>query len=49
MRCSSMTTLNLSNLEIPGTLPVVGAECARKLLDPNLPSNALIDLASDRD
>lgn len=27
----------------PGTLPVVGVDSARKALDPNLPSNALID------
>ncbi|MEG3846828.1 ester cyclase [Microcoleus sp. herbarium19] len=27
----------------PGTLPVVGVDSARKTLDPNLPSNALID------
>ncbi|PSB44808.1 hypothetical protein C7B80_19490, partial [Cyanosarcina cf. burmensis CCALA 770] len=33
----------------PGTLPVVGVESARKVLDPSLPSNALIDRASDRD
>jgi carboxymethylenebutenolidase len=33
----------------PGTLPVVGVESARKLLDPKLPSNALIKRASDRD
>jgi carboxymethylenebutenolidase len=33
----------------PGTLPVVGADSARKVLDPSLPSNALIDRASDRD
>jgi carboxymethylenebutenolidase len=29
----------------PGTLPVVGVESARKALDPNLPSNALIHRA----
>jgi carboxymethylenebutenolidase len=33
----------------PGTLPVVGVESARKAIDPNLPSNALIDRANDRD
>jgi carboxymethylenebutenolidase len=33
----------------PGTLPVVGVDSARKVLDPNLPSNALIDRAGDRD
>jgi carboxymethylenebutenolidase len=27
----------------PGTLPVVGVESARKAIDPNLPSNTLID------
>ncbi|PSB59369.1 ester cyclase [Chamaesiphon polymorphus] len=27
----------------PGTLPVMGVDSARKALDPNLPSNALID------
>jgi carboxymethylenebutenolidase len=27
----------------PGTLPVVGVDSARKALDPNLPSNTLID------
>jgi carboxymethylenebutenolidase len=27
----------------PSTLPVVGADSARKLLDPNLPSNALVE------
>lgn len=32
----------------PGTLPVVGVDSARKVLDPSLPSNALIDRASDR-
>jgi carboxymethylenebutenolidase len=32
----------------PGTLPVVGVDSARKALDPNLPSNALIERASDR-
>ena len=32
----------------PDTLPVVGVESARKLLDPNLPSNALIDRWCDR-
>jgi carboxymethylenebutenolidase len=32
----------------PGTLPVVGIDSARKAIDPNLPSNALIDRASDR-
>ncbi|WGV25815.1 nuclear transport factor 2 family protein [Halotia branconii] len=30
----------------PSTLPVVGVDSARKALDPNLPSNALIDRAS---
>lgn len=33
----------------PVTLPVVGVDSARKVLDPGLPSNALIDRASDRD
>ncbi|MCC3438421.1 MAG: ester cyclase [Microcoleus sp. PH2017_40_RAT_O_B] len=33
----------------PGTLPVVGVDSARKLLNPSLPSNALIDRAGDRD
>ena len=33
----------------PVTLPVVGVDSARKVLDPSLPSNALIDRASDRD
>jgi carboxymethylenebutenolidase len=27
----------------PGTLPVVGVDSARKAIDPNLPSNTLID------
>ncbi|MEH2178286.1 ester cyclase [Nostoc sp.] len=31
----------------PGTLPVVGVDSARKAINPNLPSNALIDIASD--
>jgi carboxymethylenebutenolidase len=31
----------------PGTLPVVGVDSARKVLDPSLPSNALIDRAND--
>jgi carboxymethylenebutenolidase len=30
----------------PGTLPFVGVDSARKVLDPSLPSNALIDRAS---
>jgi carboxymethylenebutenolidase len=33
----------------PGTLPVVGIDSARKAINPNLPSNALIDRASDGD
>ncbi|MEH2271031.1 MAG: nuclear transport factor 2 family protein [Nostoc sp.] len=33
----------------PSRLPVVGIDSARKAINPNLPSNALIDLASDRD
>ncbi|MDZ4876751.1 MAG: hypothetical protein CLLPBCKN_006186 [Chroococcidiopsis cubana SAG 39.79] len=33
----------------PSTLPVVGVDSARKVLDPSLPSNALIGRASDRD
>lgn len=33
----------------PGTLPIVGVDSARKAIDPNLPSNTLIDRASDRD
>jgi carboxymethylenebutenolidase len=33
----------------PSTLPVVGAVSARKVLNPSLPSNALIDRAGDRD
>ena len=32
----------------PDTLPVVGIESARKVLDPNLPSNRLITRASQR-
>jgi carboxymethylenebutenolidase len=40
-----LVQLGLLNL---GTLPVVGVESARKALDPNLPSNALIERASDR-
>jgi carboxymethylenebutenolidase len=32
----------------PSTLPVVGVDSARKVLDPSLPSNALIDRAGDR-
>jgi carboxymethylenebutenolidase len=31
----------------PGTLPVVGIESARKAINPSLPSNALIDRASN--
>ncbi len=31
----------------PSTLPVVGVDSARKLVNPNLPSNTLIDRASD--
>jgi carboxymethylenebutenolidase len=30
----------------PNTLPVVGADSARKVLNPSLPSNALIERAS---
>jgi carboxymethylenebutenolidase len=33
----------------PGTLPVVGVDSARKAIDPNLPSNTLIDRWRDRD
>ena len=33
----------------PGTLPVVGVDSARKAINPSLPSNALINRASDRD
>jgi carboxymethylenebutenolidase len=33
----------------PATLPVVGVDSARKVLAPGLPSNALLDHASDRD
>ena len=33
----------------PVTLPIVGVDSARKVLDSSLPSNALIDRASDRD
>jgi carboxymethylenebutenolidase len=33
----------------PVTLPVVGVDSARKVLDSSLPSNALFDRASDRD
>jgi carboxymethylenebutenolidase len=33
----------------PGTLPVVGVDSARKVIDPNLPSNTLIDRWRDRD
>jgi carboxymethylenebutenolidase len=32
----------------PGTLPVVGVDSARKAIDPNLPSNTLIDRWRDR-
>jgi carboxymethylenebutenolidase len=32
----------------PNTLPIVGTESARKVLDPNLPSNMLITRASQR-
>jgi carboxymethylenebutenolidase len=32
----------------PSTLPIVGADSARKLLDPNLPSNALVERTRDR-
>jgi carboxymethylenebutenolidase len=32
----------------PGTLPVVGVDSARKAIDPNLPSNILIDRWRDR-
>ena len=32
----------------PNTLPIVGSESARKVLDPNLPSNMLITRASQR-
>jgi carboxymethylenebutenolidase len=32
----------------PGTLPVVGVDSARKAIDPNLPSNTLIDHWRDR-
>jgi carboxymethylenebutenolidase len=32
----------------PGKLPVVGIDSARKALNPNLPANALIDRANDR-
>jgi carboxymethylenebutenolidase len=31
----------------PSTLPVIGVDSARKVLDPSLPSNALIDRASN--
>ncbi|MBV9386073.1 MAG: ester cyclase [Chroococcidiopsidaceae cyanobacterium CP_BM_ER_R8_30] len=31
----------------PGTLPIVGVESARKAIDPNLPSNTLIDRANN--
>jgi carboxymethylenebutenolidase len=33
----------------PGTLPVVGVDSARKVIDPNLPSNTLIDRWHARD
>jgi carboxymethylenebutenolidase len=33
----------------PGKLPVVGVDSARKAIDPNLPSNTLIDRWRDRD
>jgi carboxymethylenebutenolidase len=33
----------------PVTLPIVGVDSARKVLDSSLPSNALIDHASDRE
>jgi carboxymethylenebutenolidase len=39
-RASVLVQLGLLD---PGTLPVVGVESARRLLDPNLPSNTLID------
>jgi carboxymethylenebutenolidase len=45
-QASVLVQLGLLN---PGTLPVVGIDSARKALDPNLPSNALIDRASDCD
>jgi carboxymethylenebutenolidase len=45
-QASVLVQLGLLDL---GTLPVVGVESARKALDPNLPSNALIERASDRD
>jgi carboxymethylenebutenolidase len=44
-QASVLVQLGLLDL---GTLPVVGVESARKALDPNLPSNALIERASDR-
>jgi carboxymethylenebutenolidase len=43
-QASVLVQLGLLDL---GTLPVVGVESARKALDPNLPSNALIERASD--
>lgn len=45
-QASVLVQLGLLDL---GTLPVVGVESACKALDPNLPSNALIERASDRD
>jgi hypothetical protein len=33
----------------PGTLPVAGAESARKVLEPTLPSNALVERADRRE
>jgi carboxymethylenebutenolidase len=44
-QASVLVQLGLLDL---GTLPVVGVESARKAIDPNLPSNALIERASDR-
>ncbi len=44
-QASVLVQLGLLN---PGTLPVVGIDSARKVIDPNLPSNALIHHISDR-
>jgi carboxymethylenebutenolidase len=43
-QASVLVQLGLLDL---GTLPVVGVESARKALAPNLPSNPLIERASD--
>jgi carboxymethylenebutenolidase len=45
-QASVLAQLGLLDL---GTLPVVGVESARKAIDPNFPSNTLIDHWRDRD